>query len=181
MSIVMTKHDLGGRDFVGAMKGDRITLADGESASPGAGLYRIYAITDCTIRFGSGVASGAGGEPWPAGRLETRYLASGEAIAVAPTENGPTAWADGNSARDMRSFATVEFQVASLAAGVSIAVTRSLDAANFAAQTGINTADLSTVTSITANGIYAFSGGGFVKWTKTGPGAAPTVTIRGSN
>lgn len=84
MSIVMTKHDLGGRDIIGAQKGDRIAIDDGSTAQPGAGLYRIYATGDCTIRIGSGITSGAGGEPWPTGTLEVRYLATGETIAVSP-------------------------------------------------------------------------------------------------
>lgn len=97
-----------------------------------------------------------------------------------PTALGATPLAEG-VAQDARIVEGVEIQVAGLVNGDSIAVTRSLDGANYAAQVGISTADLSTVTAITANGIYAFTGGGMVKWTKTGPGAAPTVTIRGSN
>lgn len=103
------------------------------------------------------------------------------AVAVGPSTRPPAAWANGSTPQDMTNFETVEIQVAGLSGGDSIAITRTLDGSAYVAQTGISTADLSTVASITADGIYAFTGGGNLKWAKTGSASTPTVTIRGSN
>jgi hypothetical protein len=83
MALKMTKHKFGGRDVLGAQIGDVFEIADNDPETPGEGLYRIFAEEDCTVRFGVDVTTAVGGEPWPAGQLETRYMANGESVVTA--------------------------------------------------------------------------------------------------
>lgn len=101
--------------------------------------------------------------------------ANGEPTGIASAV--PATWVNGATAQDFRTFGTVELQVASLSGGDTIAVTRSIDGANYVAQSYV-ASDFSTGATISANGIYSYPGGGSLKWTKTGAASSPTVTVR---
>lgn len=89
----------------------------------------------------------------------------------------PAPWVTGSTPQDARSFNAVTIQVEGLSGGDTIAVTGSLSGNGYTALTGIG-ADFSTVTTISADGIYSFDGGQYLKWAKTGSASTPTLTIR---
>jgi hypothetical protein len=96
---------------------------------------------------------------------------------VLPSSTAPAAWSTGATPRDVRSFSNVTLQVAGLSGGDTIAVTGSLDGTNYTALTGID-ANFNLATTISANGIYSYSGGQYLKYAQTGSASTPTVTIR---
>jgi hypothetical protein len=93
--------------------------------------------------------------------------------------NGSTfgAWTTGATAQDLRYISSGELQVYGLSGGDTIAVTRSIDGTHYVAQS-LTSNTLTVVATISADGIYAFPGGGYLKWTQTGSASTPTITLR---
>ncbi len=91
-----------------------------------------------------------------------------------------TGWVTGATAQDTRNYENVEVQVASLTSPDTIAFTRSIDGTNYTAVSWIDQ-NFATGSTISANGIYGFPGGGYLKWTKTGSAGTPTVTVRAAS
>lgn len=89
----------------------------------------------------------------------------------------PKGWSNGAEAFDVRYYSSAELQISGLSGGDTITVSRSLDGTNFITQTWI-ASDFSSGSTISANGLYTFSAGGFLKWSKTGSASTPAVTIR---
>ncbi len=82
MAIIMTRHEFGSRDVLGAQQGAAISVANGAaSATLTMGLYRIYATDNCTVRIDADAA--AGGMPFAADMSETFYIREGMKVAVA--------------------------------------------------------------------------------------------------
>jgi len=78
---------------------------------------------------------------------------------------------------DLREEEETEFQIVGIAGGDSVTVTRSFDGANFVPHF-LLTNMLNDVTSIAADNIFRCDAAGYLKFTKTGTGSTPTVTIR---
>lgn len=97
--------------------------------------------------------------------------------AMLPAQAAAATWVTGSTAQDARNYGSVTIQVSGLSGGDSIAVTGSLLGSSYAPLTGIG-ADFSTAATITADGIYSFPGGQYLKWAQTGSASTPTVTIR---
>lgn len=65
--------------------GTMFAVADGAvSAEVGhAGLYRVYAVSECRVRAGNGIANANGGMRLDAGAVDIWWLAAGTKIACA--------------------------------------------------------------------------------------------------
>jgi hypothetical protein len=122
---------------------------------------------------------GAGFTPYNAEHPDQRaaLLTALAGIAVLAARMPATAWADGSVAKDMRAYKDAEIQVAGLAAGKTVTVTRSVDGTNYVTPNWLDQNNAGG-TVITANGTYSFDGFGLLKWASDG---TPTVTVRGSN
>lgn len=94
--------------------------------------------------------------------------------------SAPAVWTTGALAQDARGYGSVTIQVSGLSGGDAISVTGSLDGTNYATLTGIDTG-FNLAPTITANGIYSYSGGQYLKWTQTGSASTPVITIRAGN
>ena len=78
---------------------------------------------------------------------------------------------------DLREEEETEFQIVGIAGGDSVTVTRSFDGSNFVPHF-VLTNMLNDITSITADNIFLCDAAGYLKFTKTGTGSTPAVTIR---
>lgn len=69
-------------DVLGKQIGDVVTVT-GSYTFPAAGLYRIKATADHTVRFGdSSLSAATNGESWAAGEKEVRFLRAGEKVYI---------------------------------------------------------------------------------------------------
>lgn len=86
MSIVFTYHgdSLQVGPTLPAQADTAVSVADGaaSSAMDEAGLCRIASETASLVRISPSAIDGTGGEYWPAGHVEVRYLAAGDKIGV---------------------------------------------------------------------------------------------------
>ena len=78
---------------------------------------------------------------------------------------------------DLREEEETEFQIVGITGGDTVAITRSFDGANFVPHF-VLTNMLNDVTSIAADNIFRCDAAGYLKFTKSGTGSTPTVTIR---
>lgn len=90
----------------------------------------------------------------------------------------PVAWVSG--AMDMRNYTGATVQVHGLSGGDTIQVSESWDNINAVVQSWIKN-DFTTGSTISADGNYAFIGGGYLTFAKTGSASTPTLTITGNN
>jgi hypothetical protein len=82
MAIQVARVATGVRDVAGAQTAAAISVADAAvSAALEEGIYRIVAVTASIVRIGAAVATG--GENWPVGTIEYRWVSSGQQIACA--------------------------------------------------------------------------------------------------
>lgn len=83
MALILTRHNLDSRDVLSGQIADSITINGGSNQAIPAGLYRIYANADHLVKFGAAnVTNPIGGEPWPSGTLEVRYVGQNAGVAV---------------------------------------------------------------------------------------------------
>lgn len=100
-------------------------------------------------------------------------------VSAAPTALQPMPWAPLTDVHDLTAYALAEMQVSGLAGGDTLAVTRSLDTANFAAVSAIY--DMNgegPFAQIAEDGIYLVPGGGWLSLEQSGSASSPVITLR---
>jgi hypothetical protein len=135
-------------------------------------------------RFGfsdwlSGTKQADGGYAWGTAPATPGPQTSANSQSVTDAQS-PAALAAAATPYDARLYGSAEAQVTGLSGGDTIAFTRSLDGTNYATVSWIDQT-FATGSTISANGIYSFPGGGYLKWTQTGSASTPTVTVRAAS
>lgn len=96
----------------------------------------------------------------------------------------PAAATTAGTAYDARNYGAATAQISGLSGGDTIAFTQSIDGTIYVAVSwidqGFGSGGASPYT-ISANGIYSFPGGGYLKWVKTGVASTPAVTVRAAS
>lgn len=87
-----------------------------------------------------------------------------------------TGWAAAN-VKSCAGYGSALVQVQGLSGGDSIALSGTADGTNYVVLSGINLNSNASLTSITADGIYAFPTVGSIKYAKTGVASTPTVAL----
>jgi hypothetical protein len=82
MSIQIVRVATGVRDVAGGQTADAVAVSDGgDSGALSEGIYRIVAVTASIVRIGASIATG--GENWPVGTIEYRWINNGQRVACA--------------------------------------------------------------------------------------------------
>jgi hypothetical protein len=105
----------------------------------------------------------------------TYFKRIADTLDAAAASQLTTPW-DG-TAIDAGTFDEIQIGVSGLSGGDSIAVKGSVTGTNPVTLTGVKMADNTTLTSITANGLYSFPACGKVEYAKTGSASTPTVNL----
>lgn len=87
-----------------------------------------------------------------------------------------TGWAAAN-VKSCAGYGSVLLQVQGLSGGDSIALSGTADGTNYQVLSGINLNSNASLTSIVADGVYAYPSVGSVKYAKTGVASTPTVAL----
>jgi hypothetical protein len=100
-----------------------------------------------------------------------------EGVVIIPLSVQPGQTLAHDTPADISNLSTVILQVSGLSVGDTLTVSQSIDLTNYIPVYGI-AQDFSISPTITSDGIYTYNGGGSLRYSKSGTGQPPAVTIR---
>lgn len=97
-------------------------------------------------------------------------------LVDAPDASLTTGWAAAN-VKSCAGYGSALLQIQGLSGGDTIQLSGTIDGTNYTVLSGINLNTNGSLTTISADGSYAFPAVGSIKYAKTGVGSTPTVGL----